>query len=312
MALVQTGPLVAEAQNGRYDLPNGDRIEALGVCAIEEKNVRCWDRSGGPLPELAEEIGTFYERVDYQELQFFPGKKNRYFVYRRKTAKEPELRLEGAAYLPTAFYWEEVNQTIYWGRVTPEKGAATFDIRMMLPEFRELPATEAPFAAGQTLKVEGYRFVLGKIAPAPTFTFPSNGFGGFGGPSGKSSEPPPPVPKRWRVALPEQPPEDAPLRFRFEFLDKKGKPIQYVSDKGLPISQEEFYASLDHRQHVLRLPPPGGSTMRGYGVASFLSDGRDTGSFSTNVDPAIIGKFRVVPIQPLHLWFRDLPVDPRS
>lgn len=297
MALGQTGPLVVEATEGSYALPNGSRIEALGVCDIGESDVRCWDRSGASLPDLAARLKAFYVQFDTQELRFRPGRTRRYVVFRESLKGNERLQADGPGYEPVNDLWDEEGRAVLWGRVTPERDAKTFDARITVGDFRTLPPVEAAFAPGQALVGEGYRFVFGRAALAPP---PAGGFFPF------VANPEIPVSKRWRVALAAPFPKPAAVRIEFEALDKAGDPIRHVSDKGLPISEREYTASLSHRNHV---NVPSGPSLKGYARANFAPD--PEGPLFTNIDPAVIGKIRATAHQSLEIWFRNLPVDPR-
>ncbi|RYG31898.1 hypothetical protein EON81_21875, partial [bacterium] len=85
LALGQATVPVVDAVEGAHTVPKGGKVEVLGVCRIDTDAIACWDRAGKADEALTKRIQTYYLPESGHEVQFQPGVKSRYVVFRRSS-----------------------------------------------------------------------------------------------------------------------------------------------------------------------------------------------------------------------------------
>ncbi|CAN5551033.1 hypothetical protein BH11ARM2_BH11ARM2_16020 [soil metagenome] len=297
-----SGPAV-DAVDGPFELSEGRRIEALGVCRIEPSGVTCWNRAGASVPDLARKIDAYYTVQNGSEVSFRPGRKNRYVVFGMPSSLNYQLGSEETNYMNATSFQDE-GTTLVWARTSVPPEAKTFAVTATLTNFRQLPPGTLPFVRGQVLEYQGMRFEIGESQPLPP---PPGGAGynAFGSPFSDMG-------KLWSVVWGQRGAGNQTVDFSYSALDKKNELIRYVDAKGQPVTEMQYVDSLPKSPeggYFGNRPHP-----KGYHAALFTPSG-STGTegvytVQTNIDPARIGAIRIVGSEKRVVSFGGLPADP--
>lgn len=295
------GPTV-DAIDGRYELPDGRRFEAVGVCQIDPAGIRCWSREGGPAPEITKKIEAFYLVQGSTDVSFRPGRKNLYTVFRYPTSLGPQFVSRDGSYLPTSQFNED-NSYLTWARALVSPEDKTFEVFANLPQIRQLAPTTLPFVKGRTTEIQAVQFEVGDWSPTPQRPGgPFNqGFDRWGTQGGKA----------WSVTLLRRSP--APLNFDFSFapLDKKGDLVGYVDAKGRPISEAKFNELGGNGYGGGFGGANGGKPPQAFRASfNYYYNAEGATTASTNIDPAQIGAIRITPSEKASVRFSGLPANP--
>lgn len=315
LVLVGQAPVnLIEAQNGVYEDGKGAKIEALGVCDIGTDHVRCWNREGVADEALVKRIESYYASNEGGDLQFRPGRKNRYGVF-RVNGTYVNFSSRDDNYLSTTQSRSNDSGTVYWVRLLPDADVKTMDVVATLNQTERLPSADLPFKVGQTLEYRGATYEVGaaKAIPKPKAQpggAANPGFNQYG--DGRMNGP------TWSVVLGRRPVAGQTAEFaNFEVLDAKGNPIRYVDPKGKPVSEVKFLEATQANNPGVGLRGGFNGEMansKGYVAAQFGPNGPSTAEafvVTTNIDPAEIGTLRLYANRQTKIRFAGLPVDGR-
>lgn len=297
-ALGQAAASSVDAVDGVYQLPDGKKIEVLGVCRIDAEGIACWDRSGASDATLTKRISDAYARPGSLDVLVRPGMKNRYVVFRRSS--DLGLNVTDTDNLGRGTTADATGgEFLEWARFVMAPDATGLDAFVNVTNPTPLAPADLAFVRGTTLEYQGYRFELGEAKP--------------------SKEPPPAAyattvsGKAWSVFWNQKAANTSEVEFSYEPLDKDGKPIRIVDKSGRPISQEKYLESIPANLNDFGR---NGMLRNGFQRAVFQPQPQNAlvpGVFPVwmNIDPKNISAVRISAMEKLRVRFPNLAVDPK-
>ncbi|RYG49155.1 hypothetical protein EON79_02305 [bacterium] len=297
VVLGQTPEPSVDAVDGRYEVKGGAGVEMVGVCELTSAGVRCWNRSAVLDPSLTALLTREIGKGGGNEAMYRRGFKNRYYVFKTNGPLGIQFSSQGSGGFGGG---KEERWT--FARVLLDAGTESFDAFVTILNTGELPSATVPFAPEQTLDYQGFRFVVGKAVPASgSDAFFHDGMGLARVAS-----------KAWAVTWSVTSPPGKALNMKYAPLDEKGKEIEYVDEKGNPISEAVYRASLAKTENILFEQSEKGYSRAWFnGSASFGLGFGGPGRATTSVNPAAIGSIRVTAMRQVRVRFPNLPADPK-
>ncbi|HTQ09681.1 MAG TPA: hypothetical protein VMI31_06380, partial [Fimbriimonadaceae bacterium] len=218
-------PVQAPIASGRYEGPEGARIEGLGVCEITPERLDCWDMNGSRSDELSDQVRRILESSPAPDVPFRTGEKTRYLIVRESLAGNRIVRYGGNLEPIYVFSAAEPSTAIIPVSCAP--GLAETGLELTIEDDVHAPAAMVPLRAGSKTSVGGVEVTIGPVEedwkPVPNQPF----------------VPWTPYSLAWKVAIESLGPEGHPQPW-FEFIGRDSKPIEYVDLVGKPVSADVF------------------------------------------------------------------------
>jgi|GEM_PF-3368735 len=232
-------PLVLVVQEPKPDetvakrFTRGDFVvEGLGVCAIGESEVSCWDMDGRRSPSLTEQIRAGLLGRGNNDMSFRFGKKNRYLVVRR-SASQPSAsyQVNGQYSNNFSFDYSSNGPVVELLRLSADSADTEATVTAMIHGLEPGRTIDLPLRVGERVQFEGSEFEVGpseeiKVGPAPA-----------------QPNVPPRWGKQWRIYL-GQGEANRYGNFNLVPVGADNKPIIYVDKKGDPVSAVEFLRAM--------------------------------------------------------------------
>ncbi|MEZ0326136.1 MAG: hypothetical protein ACAH95_09530 [Fimbriimonas sp.] len=279
----------------------GAKIEGVGVCSITPDSVSCWDMSGTPAPQLSERIRSYYLGQSQQEVSFRIGKKNRHLIVRSSGAYASlEGANEGERMTSNQMNYSSGDEPVlHWVGVAVEPDKTTGSIRATLHNLPGPSPIDIPFAKGAKGTYDGVTLELASWTEAKKEQRPPLGYIGNGGPSTEG--------KLWRIIYAVSQPN---RYFTYSPLGKDRKPIQYVDDKGQPVSGVK-YLEENPTSNRGSFPAQQPTTSKYRPVYFQFTGAAADGAMAvtTNIDPTYIGAVKVSSTRTKVIQINGFPLD---
>lgn len=302
LAYVVQSPQKIDVTVNRVFEGEGIRIEGLGGCAIDAKDVSCWDMQGEPALELTDRIRSHYIS-NTSEVQLRFGRPNRLLVLRRSPASASVgYQTEEGQYLSSSqIYGSNGEPTLEWVRYVPEDGRKTFGIVVQLHSLPKPKQAEVKFRRGEVGRIEDVRIEVGAYREEKPGNVATRGgmypmMPNWGG-------------RQWSVVIGALSDSGDTPNLGYQILDTSGRPIRFVDKKGVPVSDVKYLE--ETRGQPMYAPNPDAK----FSQAVFSSGGPTVqGAFTayTNVDPRRIGALRVFLQRQMRVKIEGFPLVPRA
>jgi hypothetical protein len=260
---------------------------------------------GAPSPSLTDRLKGYLSSASYQQFSFQFGKKNRIVMAEITRANgAPNVYLSapsgGGSFNLNDASNEETTVGVNVSLPVSEMTAAITANMNGMPGPKPV---SIPFKLDATAEYDGVRYKIGpsveiKVdARNPSIPL-------FDGAQTSNS-------KMWRIVLGGEPLDQSRAYTTFAPVDKDGKPIQYVDDKGKIVSPIKFLAenpqansygipqtNLQSKYRVARISPGQGSVAGAFTLYS-------------NIDPSQIGALQISSTRGRTVTIKGFPLDPK-
>lgn len=288
------------AVQGGFD-KEGVRVQGLGVCEITPSTVSCWGMDGALDSSLTRDV-TEYVTSNNRYFSFAYGKKNRCLIVRRDGNRGVSLsgnRSTSVSNDGTLSRGDGSNVEIL--RISVDKQQTEGQIIATMYQLPGPDPVDIPFESGAKAEYAGIKLGFGSWRAVSQGK--DNPFVGGNDPRSRGL--------KWEVILsteagPNSPPASG---LTFTLLDKEGRAIRYVNDKGEPVSDVQVLA-----ERTPGAGQPYDPSFSKYPQALFFSSGPllpGAMAMATNVKPDKIGKIRVSSWRSLRVLIGGFPMDPK-
>ena len=294
----------------KYVASNGSVVEVFGVCHVTETSVECWDGLGKPHLRLAEAIENSLKSGEFgSTVSLRYGKKNRFIVVR---TMRPQGR--SGLYIDTSKRNGSYGGSYGLKSIVDDVSSNVYLDYKVIRMYFDNDATETfvelterinlnttisiSHVDGEEFSLNGVSYVLGKVTKAQS--------------SGSRQSAP-----AWLISVSS----DGKARRSFSYsaiaIGKDGEAIQYIDEKGRPLSvaeNDERLGKLQQSGSGAVGFGAGGFGIGGFGPGIFVSvslpdDGRP-GYFRTGIDPKYIKEIRITPTWVRRIRIEGIPLDP--
>jgi len=292
----------------RWDDGEGRSLELLGVCDVKPNSVSCWKSDGVPNKWLEEQMLSLLTNEYTSNQRFAVGKKNRIIVFNDLTDQigSASFSTEGMKNLYASYgYSQQYGYRPTWVTIAAEPNAKTISISASIMQLRSKPQAIA-FSPGKTISTGSKKITYGPIEKIEdqVTTMPASG----SRPATTARF------AQWRVSATVGSQDKIEMLLGPIALDKFGKRIRYVDEKGNPISPtsigEEILAGV--KEFDSNSISQDISRKRSASMRFETAKVGNKQYIITRVNPIHIAKLELRESGRIDVLFRGIPLDPAA
>lgn len=303
-ALVAQGPEDVIRAVRRFQTAEGASMEGVGVCALGEISVECWDMDGKPNADLVEKVRAHYLTQPNDSIRLSYRKKNRLLVarHRRGTSGDSGISLNSRVsdLVDEAFSINQDKEALYFYRyvAAPKDKDATIPLTIYLPEEAPLRLKTEKGSRAQNTRNTA-EFIGTEPGPKPSA---GTDMDGPGSPLARGAS--------WILNLGwtvESNTSDAPI-MSLQAKDAKGNFVFWVDERGKPVEEStarEYFVQMRQDRSQSR-----SLKLRPAMVSLTTSPTQGRLRCQTNIDPQYIKILQISQTRSQSIELSGFPLDP--